>query len=134
MDRVKELAAEARAKLQPSDSLTSLTRVDPRVGVQSTGSFTLSAPAPGVGRDMAFVGALGGLRVGEISPPVMGTRGAYLIQLVSKSPFDTTAYNAQKELLRARALQEKRGRFLTEWVTKLKERADIEDKRDVFYR
>ena len=134
MDRVKALASDARAKLQASDSLTALTRVDPQVSVLSTGSITLSAPVPGVGRDMAFMGALAGLRIGEISPPVLGTRGAYLIQLLAKSPFDTTAYNAQKELLRARALQEKRGRFLTEWVTKLKERADIEDKRDVFYR
>jgi hypothetical protein len=62
---------------------------------------------------------------------VSGARGAYLIQLLSSSPFDSSAFAAQKEVLRSRAMQEKRNRFLSEWITRLKEKADIEDKRDV---
>jgi parvulin-like peptidyl-prolyl isomerase len=134
MERVKQLAAEAREKLSPGDSLTRLTGTSPLVTVQSTGSFTASGSIPGVGRDPEFIGAATGLKVGRISPPVSGARGAYLIQLLSSSMFDSSAYAVQKDVLRSRAFQEKRNRFLSEWITRLKEKADIEDKRDIFYR
>ena len=134
MERAKEIAADDRAKLAPGDSLTKLTAVDPRVAVQRTGTFTAAGTIIGVGRDPAFIGAVGGLSVGQISPPVSGARGAYLIQLISKTAFDSSAFAAQKEVLRSRAMQEKRNRFLSEWVAGLKEKADIEDKRDNFYR
>ncbi len=134
MERVKQLAAEAREKLSPGDSLTKLAGISPPVAVQPTGSFTASGVIRGVGRDPEFIGAVTGLKVGRISPPVSGVRGAYLIQLLSSSAFDSSGYAAQKEILRSRTLQEKRNRFLSEWITRLKEKADIEDKRDVFYR
>jgi peptidyl-prolyl cis-trans isomerase D len=134
MERVKQLAADARAKLAPGDSLTKLAGLSPSVSVQTTGSFTAAGAIAGVGRDPEFIGAVTGLKVGQISPPVQGTRGAYLIQLLSSTGFDSSAFAAQKEVLRSRTLQEKRNRFLSEWITRLKEKADIEDKRDVFYR
>jgi len=134
MERVKELAAQARATLAPGDSLAKLAFGTPPVQVQLTGSFTAGGAVPGIGRDLDFIGAVTGLKVGEISPPVTGLRGAYLIQLLGRTPFDSSAFAAQKEVLRSRALQEKRTRFLSEWIAKLKEKADIEDRRDVFYR
>ena len=134
MERVKQLAADARAKLAPGDSLTKLAGLSPSVIVQTTGSFTAAGAIPGVGRDPEFIGAVTGLKVGQVSPPVQGTRGAYLIQLLSSTGLDSSAFAAQKEVLRSRTLQEKRNRFLSEWIARLKERADIEDKRDVFYR
>jgi len=134
MERVKQIASEARAKLAPGDSLTKLTGVFPSVPVQSTGSFTAAGSVPGVGRDPEFIGAATGLKPGGISPPVLGARGAYLIQLLSSSGFDSSAFAAQKEVLRSRTLQEKRTRFLSEWIARLKEKADIEDRRDIFYR
>ncbi|HMK39394.1 MAG TPA: hypothetical protein VK569_08640, partial [Bacteroidota bacterium] len=121
-------------KLAPGDSLTKLSGISPSVAVQATGSFTASGAIPLVGRDPAFIGTATGLASGQISPPFLGLRGAYLVQLLSRSAFDSSAFAAQKEVLRARALQEKKSRFLSEWVTKLKEKADIEDKRDIFYR
>jgi len=134
MDRVKELAAQARATLAPGDSLAKLASGNPPVQVQLTGSFTAGGTVLGIGRDLEFIGAVTGLKIGEISPPVMGIRGAYLIQLLSRTAFDSTAFAAQKDVLRSRTLQEKRSRFLSEWVAKLKEKADIEDRRDMFYR
>jgi hypothetical protein len=31
-------------------------------------------------------------------------------------------------------LQEKKSRFVSDWLQRLKEKADIEDKRDIFFR
>jgi parvulin-like peptidyl-prolyl isomerase len=74
------------------------------------------------------------LAPGQISPAFIGARGAYLIQLMSRSDVDSGAFTSQKEILRSRMLQEKRSRFLADWLGKLKEQADIEDHRDIFFR
>ena len=134
MDRAKQIAADLRAQLASGDSLTKLSQLNPLVKVQQTGEFTTGGSVPGIGRDENFIGTVEGLHVGQISPPVLGYRGAYLIQLVSKSPFDSAGYAAQKESLRSRLLQDKRNRFLSEWLAKLKENAEIEDHRDLFFR
>jgi peptidyl-prolyl cis-trans isomerase D len=134
MERAKQIAEEARGTLAAGDSLTKLDGRYPPLTVQPTGSFTISGGVPVVGRDPAFLGAVSGLKVGSISPPVTGLRGVYLIQVLSRTPFDSSAFAAQKEVLRSRALQEKRSRFLSEWINGLKEKADIEDRRDLFYR
>ncbi len=134
MDRAKQIAADLRAQLAPGDSLTKLTQLNPLVKVQQTGDFTAGGAVPGIGRDENFIGTVEALQAGQISPPVLGYRGAYLIQLVSKSPFDSAGFASQKEALRARLLQDKRNRFLTDWLAKLKENAEIEDHRELFFR
>lgn len=134
IDKLKELAGQMKAKLAVGDSLTKLNTIDSRLQVQRTGEFLLSAGAPGVGRDVNFFGAVEALMPGEFSEPVTSQRGVYLVQLVSKSAFDSTAYAAQRESLRAQMLQEKRNRYIGEWLEKLKETASIEDHRDQFFR
>ncbi|MBM2845764.1 MAG: ppiD [Bacteroidetes bacterium] len=134
IERAKEMAAELKAKLTPSDSLTKVAELNAVIKLQRTGPFTLGGTVPGVGRDMNFMGAVSGLKVGEISPPVQSLRGAYLIQLVTQAPFDSAAYGMQRETLRAQLLQEKRNKFQTDWLAKLKEDAEIEDNRDAFFR
>jgi parvulin-like peptidyl-prolyl isomerase len=133
-EKTKEFAAQMKAKLAAGDSLSKLSSLDSRLPVQSTGDFAMNAGAPGVGRDLYFFGAVEALNVGQISAPVGSQRGVYLIQLISKTAFDSTAYNAQRETLRSQMLQEKRGRYINEWLTKLKESAKIEDHRDTFFR
>jgi peptidylprolyl isomerase/peptidyl-prolyl cis-trans isomerase D len=134
IERAKSMADEARAKLGATDSLTRISSYFPRVKAQEIPDFTFSGAIPGVGRDPFFFGALSGLKPGQISPAVQNQRGAFIAQLLSVSAFDTTAYNSQRESLRTRLLQEKRNRFLSDWLTALKEKADIEDHRDMFFR
>ncbi len=132
LERVVQLAAAVRSKLAPGDSLARLHDIDPAVAVQSTGTFTLGGTIPGVGRDPAFLGTVAALKVGEISPAIQGLRGAYLIQLLSKSAFDSASYASQRETLRSRMLQEKRNRFFGEWLQALKDRAEIDDRRSLY--
>ncbi len=133
LDRAVEIAAGLRSKLSPPDSLTKLTSLDPAVSVVNTGQFTLDGTVTGVGRDLSFMGAVTGVKVGEISPPVRGARAVYLIQLLSKTGFDSTGYALRKPSIEARLLQEKKSRFLSDWMQKLKEESEIEDNRDRFF-
>ncbi len=134
IDRTMEIAAEIRSQLRPEDGLTAAQGLRPDLKVEDTGEFTLSSAVPGVGRDQSFLGAVAGLDVGAVSPPVRSTRGAYLIQLLSRSDPDSSVYVSQKEGLKSRLLQEKRNRILAEWLDQLKNVADIEDHRDLYFR
>ncbi len=134
IEKTKELASQMRAKLSAGDSLTKLSAIDARLQVQRTGDFVMSGGVPGVGRDLHFLGAVEALNAGQVSRPIGSTRGVYLVQLVTKGSFDSAAYAAQRETLRSQMLQEKRNRYIGEWLTKMKEAADIEDNRDLFYR
>jgi peptidyl-prolyl cis-trans isomerase D len=132
--RAKAIAAELREKLAAGDSLTKVSMLNPAVRVQELPPFTLGSSVPGVGRDPFFLGAVAGLQPGQISQPVQNQRGAFLVQLLTVTPFDSAAYGAQREGLRTRMLQEKRNRFLSDWLNTLKEKADVEDNRDRFFR
>jgi len=130
--RTMQIAAELRAKLADGDSLGRIAQFNPSITVRETGTFSLIGGIPGVGRDMSFQGALLGLAVGQISPPVESMRGAYLIQLVSASGFDSTRYAAERENLRGRVYQEKKSRHMADWLQQLRAQAEIEDHRDLY--
>ncbi|MBN1396631.1 MAG: peptidylprolyl isomerase [Bacteroidetes bacterium] len=104
------------------------------VNVQNTGEFRLSDGPPGLGRDMKFIGGVVSLNPGEVSKPVESSRGYYVIQLLSKSAFDSVKYNMERDGLGEQILQEKRNRVVGEWHTALREKADIEDNRGKFFR
>lgn len=134
IEKVKTMADDVRSKLGQGDSLTTVRTLSPAIAVQELPSFTLGGAIPGIGRDPAFIGTVAALQPGQISPAVQNLRGAFLVQLLSASPFDSTNYVTQRETLRSRILQEKRNRVLSDWLTKLKEKADIDDRRDQFFR
>jgi parvulin-like peptidyl-prolyl isomerase len=134
MALMKELVQKQRASLNDSVDLLSLAASDARISVQSTGLFSPTGMIPTVGRDNAFLGVAMTLPLQKISQPVEGERGYYLIKLLSKTPFDSAGFNAQKSILAAQLLQEKKQRIVNTWLEKLKAKADIEDLRDTFYR
>ena len=134
MAMVKAVAEKIRLSLADSSDLSALPASDGRITVQSTGVFSPAGTIPTIGRDNTFVGAAMALPVNKISQPVEGERGCYLIKLLSKTPFDSSGFNAQRNILAAQMLQEKKQRVVNNWLEKLKEKSDIEDLRDAFYR
>ena len=134
MERVMEMAVNAKAKLNSTDSLSAVSRIDPAVIISETGPFSLGGSVPALGRELPFIGATSALNVGQISGPVRGVRGAFLLQLISKSAFDSSAFASQRGILASRMIQEKRSRYIQDWLQQLKDQASIEDHRDLFFR
>ncbi len=134
MERVMEMAVNAKAKLNSTDSLSAVSRIDPAVIISETGPFALGGSVPALGRELPFIGATSALNVGQISGPVRGVRGAFLLQLISKSAFDSSAFASQRGILASRMIQEKRSRYIQDWLQQLKDQASIEDHRDLFFR
>lgn len=134
MDMLKEIVVKDRALLGDTTDLTVLQTKDPNVSVQTTGEFSPNGSIPTIGREPAFVGAAMVDPIRKISEPVKGTRGYYLLKVLSRTPFDSTSFNLQKSVLETQVLQEKKQRVVNEWLASLKEKATIEDDRDLFYR
>lgn len=135
MERVKAIAEEVRnAALAANGSLSDAVKGRPELQVQQTGPFAPAGFVPGIGRDLTFLGAAFALGINEISKPVEGIRGCYLLKLRQRTDVDTALYNAQRQNLLAQITREKRNRFVTDWLEHLKKNADIEDNRDFFFR
>lgn len=134
MEKMMTFGVEVRQSLSPSDSLQKVIQNYPGLQVQHLQNFTLGGFITGMGRDLKFIGAVSGLNAGQVSKPIEGQRGVYIIRLLSKSEFDSTAFNMQKQTLYAQLISEKKNRLLTEWSENLKNTAQIVDNRDLFYR
>jgi len=126
-EKAKQKAADLSKKI--SGDLNKITTYDSKINVQTTGSFTPGGSVPTVGRDYAFIETALGLGFNKVSQPVKGFRGYYLISVIERSEFDSSAYSIQRNTMRDQILQEKRNTYFNQWLAKLKEEADIKDNR-----
>ena len=107
--------------------------LDPRIQVQSTGRINAKSNIPGIGQDYSFISAALSLDKGQISAPIKGLRGYYIISVTEKTEFDSSAYSIQRSTIRNNLLQERKNTYINAWLAQLKEEADIVDNRHIFY-
>jgi peptidyl-prolyl cis-trans isomerase D len=69
----------------------------------------------------------------KISPPIKTDKGAYVLELVSKSDIDETAFESVKDSLKVDFLDKKRIDTFQLWYAHLKEKADIESYLEEYY-
>lgn len=129
--KAKELAVSLRGKI--NDDLTKAASIDPIVNYNTTGDFSVNAAAPNIGRDYSFAENALKLELNKLSEPVKGMRGYYLMKVLNRTQFDSTAYTAQRNSLRDNLLMEKKNTFLSLWLDKLKKEANIVDNRHLFF-
>jgi peptidyl-prolyl cis-trans isomerase D len=134
MEKIREQVDVFYKTLAPSSDIIIVAQSNPNLIAQNTGVFKSADGPLGVGRDQKFIGITLSLKQGELSKPFEGNRGYYIVQLLSKTPFDSVKYSSERESLSGQLLQEKRNRALSDWHTALRENADIVDHRDKFFR
>jgi peptidylprolyl isomerase/peptidyl-prolyl cis-trans isomerase D len=134
MQRMKERVDAFYGTISPSSDLLAAARSVQEAVAQKTGPFKATDSPQGVGRDYEFIGTALSLSPGQLSKPFEGTRGYYIMKLTSKTAFDSTQYANQRSSLQDQILTEKRNRLFTDWLTALRENAEIEDYRDRYYR
>jgi len=86
-------------------------------------------PIKGLGQYPEIFGYLEAAEVGSISPVISTPRGAVIVRLNSKSDFDETDYSEQYESLHRSMLQTRQNEVWSEYLTSLREKADIVDNR-----
>ena len=94
------------------------------------GFFSPQLRFQGLGREPALLGTVGGMEVGDISAPIKGDQGVYVVYLASKSEAPAqTDYSANSSILNSSLS----GRVDYEVFEALKEKADITDNRSKFF-
>ncbi|RMD94677.1 MAG: hypothetical protein D6813_01775 [Calditrichaeota bacterium] len=133
MEMARDLAQKVYDKIQNGSSFEEVAKQD-SLELKTTEEFTRSGVVPGVGREPRFIGAAFALeKPGQVSHPVEGTRGYYIIQLIQKSPFDQKDFEAKKESIRQELIQRKLTQVFTQWYANLKAKAEIKDYRDRYF-
>jgi hypothetical protein len=122
-------AKELRAMIGPGDGLEKLASVDsifaPKVLTMGPGESVSGLGTEYVVNDEAYTR----MKIGDISQPLKGENGYYIIQLVAMNPASKQTYEAQKQQLYQQLNQEKQQRFFSTWFDKLKDEANILDYR-----
>ena len=113
--------------------LNKVSSVDSNFTVKQTGNFVPQGSIPGIGKDYGFINTAIKIDLNKVSEPVKGIRGYYLIKVTKRTDFDKAAYNTQSSVLRNTILQEKRNKFLNQWISEIKETAEITDNRHLFF-
>lgn len=101
--------------------------------VKSSDLVNVSASIKGIGREPRVAGAAYALQVGEISKPVKGSRGYYLIQLVDKKDINEENYAGQKQSLLYQLINQRQNMIYNQWYTRQKEKSNIEDYRGMYF-
>jgi len=101
--------------------------------IKETDMFSLQSYISGIGRDAKFAGAAFQLQVGEVSEPVQGDRGSYIIRVTERNEIDESAFESIKQSKQQTLLQQKQQRVYMAWFNDLRDQAKIKDFRDQFY-
>ena len=128
-----ELLSQVHQKILGGKSLSDAAKGD-SLEVEETEEFKLNDYISDIGRELKFTAAAFKLQPGELSNPVEGMRGYYLIRLIEKNEADTSLYKTRKEDLSNQILQEKQQLLFSDWLTYLREKATIKDYRSDFFR
>jgi parvulin-like peptidyl-prolyl isomerase len=131
LELADKLARELKTKVD--GNLDKVTEIDSRFALKNTGRFNSESTIPGVGRSYPFIQTAINLEPNVISQPVKTTNGYYLIKIISKSEFDSTAYSTQSSTIRNNLLQQRKRTLISQWLTELKEKAEIVDNRHLFF-
>ena len=101
--------------------------------VQKPDAFARVGFVPGVGSRNAFVGTAFRLPVDKTSEIVTTDRGAYILKVLSKTPIDEEKMAEERESLYQQVLSQKRQEVIGAWFSDLRESAEIQDNRHLFY-
>jgi peptidyl-prolyl cis-trans isomerase D len=132
-DLAYEAAQQAAAKLKQQNMTLEDLAAQDSLEIKTAEPFSRSGFIQGLGRDPNFIGTAFSLQPNQISPAVKGARGAYLIQLLSIDPINEADYQEKRETIRADLLSRAKQQAFVDWYTDLKEKAKIQDYRDLYF-
>ncbi len=129
--KAKQIVEEIKSKID--GDLSKATAINPKITYNQATDFKPSGVVPGLGKDWAFIETALKDPVGKVSSPVRGYRGYYLIKVNSRTPFDSSAFEIQRNTLRDKLIRQKESTVLQQWIEELKNKADIVDNRSQFF-
>lgn len=125
------IAKDLESKIQNGD-IMSLKEIAPQYTYEQVDSFSVSLPDPKIGQDYAVNNTVFKMNAGELSKPVKGVKGVYIIKLNSVTPFNEQDYLAKASDIRKEMLSTRRQAVVSEWLQRMQDEAEIVDNRDKY--
>lgn len=130
MERAREEAQQVVTRVGQGALLANVA-AEMDLEARTAGPFTRNDFVPGVGRQNAAIGAAFGLDVGEVSGAVSTPANVYVVEVLSRTDAERSAWQAQLAVQRQAAVRVRQQQRLSEWIDALRAAADIRDRRDV---
>lgn len=125
-------ANDLETKIRNGD-INSLKEVAPQYVYESVDSVSVSKPNKNLGQDFALISAVMNLKPGEISKPIKGTKGYYIVKLNSITEFNQEDYVLKAPDLYKTLMTAKRQSIVSDWLSKMQSEAEIIDNRDKYF-
>ena len=134
-EKRKELAlkqAESFYKKTSSDKPFDEIAREDSLEIKSVKDIRYGGFVPGIGREPAFVGAMFGLEIGEISRPIEGKRGYFVLQVTQRDSLNQKDFESQKKVIREQLMRQQKQSIFRTWYDGVKKEAKIEDFRGLY--
>ena len=131
--RAREIGNQIVAEVRGGKPLAEAARAR-GLEVQTAGPFTRTAPNPALGQANAAIGAAFGTPINSASNVVDTPGGLFIIRPIARTEADRAAWAKQKEQQRAAFLRGAEQAQLERWLQRLRENAEIEDRRSAVLR
>ncbi len=128
--RVTELGAALVDRARAEGTLDAIAGEEEEIEVRDAGPFSRVDFVPGLGRNNSAIGIAFGLDGEEISGVVSANNNAFIIQVVERTPADSTGWEEGKLAQRLQLANAVRQQRLQVWVMALRGIADIVDRRE----
>lgn len=129
---LKQKADEIKSKIQNGD-LNTVASQYPEFQVQTADSVSISKPPPQLGQDVPLLSRIMELENGQLSDPIKGNFGYFIVRMENKTPFDNNDYTVKAPDIRRQLMQQKQQQVVQEWMADLQAKAEIEDNRNMYY-
>lgn len=130
MEQAKVDAQELVSRVRAGGVLSNVA-AELGLDVRTAGPFSRNDFVAGIGRQNAAIGAAFGLEPGEVSGVVATPANAYVIEVLTRTDADSTAWLEQLDGQRQAAIAIRQQARLSEWIEALRASADIRDRRDI---
>lgn len=132
----KNYAEELQSKIDNASSFKELAAQDTskKLLYDTTSYFKYNISIPKIGRAPSITAAAFSLHLDEVSKILESPRGYYYIKVLDRTGFDKEKYNDEHNNIKRQLLNQKKQQVFNKWYNHVKEKADIEDNRNLFYR
>lgn len=121
--------AERILAMARGTSLEAAARGDSLATFDTTDEFSRRGFARGLGNDPAVLARVFNGDTGLVPGVITTKRGAYLLDILSRSAPDESQFATQKDGIRRQIFQRRRGEVVNRWIEELRAQAKIEDYR-----
>ena len=133
LDAIKSKAESVYSQVASLPSLSQYVSTDPSVIVKSVAGVKNNGVVPGFGQDFPFTVEAFKIPLNQVSKPVRGERGYYILQVVNRAvPTDNDMKAGMSDFIVQLSNQFKSAGYY-QWFNKLKEDSEIKDFRTKFF-